>query len=170
MTREFWLAAVVLAVLCAAYTRSRADDATDVRVRIAQAMALALADAEAKPPAPKAPPAGNIGICPCKRDGSPCLCVPASKCPSGCPQPAIAASNTYATAYAACLRDRLPLVVFVGVPSREIAGCHAVSIEPCAAFPATGVFVGRWQGRGMVRVSLAATADDGAIVAAMCES
>lgn len=39
------------------------------------------------------PTYGNVGVCPCKADGSPCVCFPASRCPN-CPTSHVAAFPT----------------------------------------------------------------------------
>lgn len=44
----------------------------------------------------QAPAVGNVGHCPCKSDGGPCLCVPASNCARGLcpPKPAVVPRST----------------------------------------------------------------------------
>jgi hypothetical protein len=51
-------------------------------------------------------------------------------------------SDPYPAAYAASLRDRLPLLVFVGQPAREMSGARAISVTTCPNATAPCVVVG----------------------------
>jgi hypothetical protein len=64
------------------------------------------------------------------------------------------AANPYPAAYAASLRDRLPLVVFVGQPAREVAGARSIAVTAFPEAAAPCVVVGVVRGGEMVREDL----------------
>ncbi len=64
------------------------------------------------------------------------------------------APPSYAEQYAKALREKKPLVVFVGQPTRHVGNCVCVS---CDSFPdakAAGVVIGLPDGTGLRRVDL----------------
>ena len=65
--------------------------------------------------------------------------------------------DPYPEAYAASMRDRLPLLVYVGQPAREMAGARAISVKtyPDAAAPC--VVVGVVRDGEMYRKDVAST-------------
>src|SRR5438876_11907363 len=65
--------------------------------------------------------------------------------------------DPYPAAYAASMKDRLPVLVFVGQPAREVSGTRSIAVE---TFPtATGpcVVVGVVREEEMVRKDLGGT-------------
>src|SRR5258708_8129679 len=50
--------------------------------------------------------------------------------------------DPYPAAYAASMKDQLPLLVFVGQPAREISGARAISVTSCPNATAPCVVVG----------------------------
>jgi hypothetical protein len=64
------------------------------------------------------------------------------------------AANPYPAAYAASLRDRLPLVVFVGQPAREVPGARSVAVATFPEAAAPSVVVGIERGGEMAREDL----------------
>jgi len=66
--------------------------------------------------------------------------------------------DPYPAAYAASMKDRLPVLVFVGQPAREVTGTRSISVPNFPAAAAPSVVVGVVRGEEMVRMDLAATA------------
>jgi hypothetical protein len=63
-------------------------------------------------------------------------------------------ANPYPAAYAASLRDRLPLVVFVGQPAREVPGARSIAVTAFPEAAGPSVVVGVVRGGEMVREDL----------------
>jgi hypothetical protein len=75
--------------------------------------------------------------------------------------------DPYTAAYAASMKDRLPLIVFVGQPAREVAGTRAVTVTTFPDAAAPSVVVGVVRDTEMVRKDLSATANAPDIQAAI---
>ncbi len=75
--------------------------------------------------------------------------------------------DPYPAAYAASMADRLPLVVFVGQPTREVSGARSISVPTFPGAAAPSVVVGVVRGGEMVRDDLGGTPDTPAIRAAV---
>ena len=84
--------------------------------------------------------------------------------PVGCLALAVAAAaraepgaNPYAAAYAASMKDRLPVLVFVGQPAREVSGMRSVAVQTFPDATAPCVVVGVVREDGMVRKDVIGT-------------
>lgn len=75
--------------------------------------------------------------------------------------------DPYPTAYAATMKDHLPLLVFVGQPAREVSGTRAITLTTFADAAAPSVVVGVVRGGQMIRKDLANTATTPDIQAAI---
>jgi hypothetical protein len=62
--------------------------------------------------------------------------------------------DPYPAAYAASMKDRLPVLVFVGQPAREVSGTRSISVETFPAAAAPSVVVGVVREGEMVRKDL----------------
>jgi hypothetical protein len=83
------------------------------------------------------------------------------------------AVDPYAAAYAASLKDRLPVLVFVGQPAREVSGTRSVTVETFPNATAPSVVVGVVRDTEMVRkdvVGTPATPDIQAAIASLTVS
>jgi hypothetical protein len=67
------------------------------------------------------------------------------------------AVNPYPAAYAASMKDRLPVLVFVGQPAREVPGTRSISVSTFPEATAPCVVVGVVQNGEMLRHDLAGT-------------
>jgi hypothetical protein len=65
--------------------------------------------------------------------------------------------DPYAAAYAASMRDHLPVLVFVGQPAREVSGTRSIAVTTFPDAAATCVVVGVVRDGGMVRKDLGGT-------------
>jgi hypothetical protein len=65
--------------------------------------------------------------------------------------------DPYAAAYAASIKDRLPLVVFVGQPARELSGMRSISVPTFPEVTGQCVVVGVVRDGEMVRKDLGGT-------------
>ncbi len=65
--------------------------------------------------------------------------------------------DPYPAAYAATLKDQLPLLVFVGQPAREVSGARSISVETCPDAAAPCVVVGVVRNGEMYRKDLSGT-------------
>src|SRR5262249_10268973 len=74
------------------------------------------------------------------------------------PARAEAVNDPYTAAYAASMKDRLPVVVFVGLPAREVSGTRSVSVEKFPDAAAPSVVVGVVRETEMVRKDLSGSA------------
>jgi hypothetical protein len=77
------------------------------------------------------------------------------------------AVDPYTTAYAASMKDRLPVLVFVGQPAREVAGTRSVTVTTFPDAAAPSVVVGVMRGEEMVRKDLSGSATTPDIQAAI---
>jgi hypothetical protein len=79
-------------------------------------------------------------------------------------------AESYPSAYAASLKDHLPLVVFVGQPAREVTGARSIAVPTFPEASGPCIVVGVVRGGEMVRHDLggaAATPDIQATVASL---
>jgi hypothetical protein len=83
------------------------------------------------------------------------------------PARAESTADPYPAAYAATLRDRLPLLVFVGKPAAEWTGARTISVKNFPDTSAPGVVVCVARNDGMFRKDLPATASTSDIQAAI---
>jgi hypothetical protein len=65
--------------------------------------------------------------------------------------------DPYPAAYAASLKDRLPVLVFVGQPVREVSGTRSISVTSFPNAAAPSVVVGVVRGEEMVRKDVGGT-------------
>jgi hypothetical protein len=65
--------------------------------------------------------------------------------------------DPYPAAYAATLKDRVPLLVFVGQPAREVSGARSISVPTFPNATAPCVVAGIVREEGLVRKDLAGT-------------
>jgi uncharacterized protein YkwD len=65
--------------------------------------------------------------------------------------------DSYAAAYAATMKDRLPLLVFVGQPAREVSGTRSIAVKTFPNATAACVVVGVVRDGEMLRKDLAST-------------
>jgi hypothetical protein len=64
------------------------------------------------------------------------------------------APPTYAEQYAKAVREKKPLVVFVGQPAKYVGHCFCVSCDSFADVKAEGVVIGLPDGNGLRRLDL----------------
>jgi hypothetical protein len=64
---------------------------------------------------------------------------------------------TYAELYAAAVRDRVPLVVWVGQPAAALPGVRSIRLEAFAGVTGPAVVVGLPNGPGLRRLDLPGT-------------
>lgn len=67
------------------------------------------------------------------------------------------AVDQYTAAYAASMKDRLPILVFVGQPTREILGTRAIAVSTFPDATAPSVVVGVVRDKEMFRKDLSGT-------------
>lgn len=65
--------------------------------------------------------------------------------------------DSYSAAYAASMKDRLPLLVFVGQPAREVSGTRSIAVKTFADAAAPCVVVGVVRDGEMFRKDLGST-------------
>ena len=65
------------------------------------------------------------------------------------------APPTYAEQYAKAVKEKRPLVVFVGQPAKHVGQCVCVSCDSFADVKAEGVVIGLPNGTGLRRLDLA---------------
>jgi len=79
------------------------------------------------------------------------------------------AATAYPTAYAASMKDRRPLVVFVGQPARDISESRTITVANFPEAAAPSVVVGVVRGGEMIRKDLGGTPDARDIQAAIAK-
>jgi len=103
------------------------------------------------------PPAAQIGNPPAAKCERCCDCCTCAEGTCRCRWPG---ECLYADAYRISLRDGKPLVVFVGQPSREVAGCRTCEVPAFPSARVPSVVIGVPDGVGaMDRVDIGGHAD-----------
>lgn len=77
---------------------------------------------------------------------------------------------TYAEQYAAAVRDRVPLVVWVGQPAAPCPGCRTVQVARFADVDGSAVVIGLPTGSTLRRLDLPGTPTPAAVQAAVAGS
>ena len=75
--------------------------------------------------------------------------------------------DPYPAAYTASMKDRLPVLVFVGQPAREVSGTRSITVSTFPDAAAPSVVVGVVRGEEMVRKDLSGSATTPDIQAAI---
>jgi hypothetical protein len=76
-------------------------------------------------------------------------------------------ADPYPAAYAASMKDRLPLLVFVGQPARDVSGTRSIAVTTFPDATAPSVVVGVVRDGGMVRADLGGTPSSADVRAAV---
>jgi hypothetical protein len=85
----------------------------------------------------------------------PAVCLVLAMTVAARAEPAV---DSYTAAYAASIKDRLPVLVFVGQPAREVTGTRSVTVPTFPNAAAPSVVIGVVRGEEMVRKDLSGSA------------